>query len=107
MLAEQADQSRPESVAALKAALNHSEVLFTEYSAESEDEIKEEIAYLKKVIDDFLNPDVDGISLQEISLEQSAAPVEYYNMNGQRITRPVNGVVIIRQGNSVRKAVIR
>ena len=107
VLAEQANQARPESVAALKAALNHSEVLFTEYSAESEDEIKEEIAYLKKVIDDFLNPDVDGISLQEISLEQSAAPVEYYNMNGQRITRPVNGVVIIRQGNSVRKAVIR
>lgn len=42
-----------------------------------------------------------------IETTDSTAPVTYYNLSGQRIDRPSHGVVIIRQGNTVRKVMIK
>jgi hypothetical protein len=41
------------------------------------------------------------------SLLDNAAPVEYYNLQGQRVSNPANGLFIRRQGNNVTKVVIR
>lgn len=35
------------------------------------------------------------------------APVEYFNLQGQKVLNPSNGIFIIRQGNKTSKAVIR
>ncbi|MDE6549422.1 MAG: hypothetical protein K2L22_10535 [Muribaculaceae bacterium] len=43
---------------------------------------------------------VDGIST-------STAPVEYYNLNGQKVSDPSNGIFIRRQGTKTDKVIIR
>lgn len=41
------------------------------------------------------------------SINTENAPVEYYNLQGVKVANPQNGVYIIRQGNTTKKAVIR
>jgi hypothetical protein len=41
------------------------------------------------------------------NLDDAAAPVEYFNLQGQRIAAPAQGIFIRRQGNKVEKVVIR
>lgn len=45
-------------------------------------------------------------AVEDIAVD-SEAPVEYYTLQGTRIINPENGLYIVRQGNSVRKAVIK
>lgn len=45
-------------------------------------------------------------NVSEIGIEDNT-PIEYYNMQGIRVTEPVNGIYIVRQGNKVTKRVIR
>ena len=52
----------------------------------------------------YFNPPSDtGIS--EITNDNRNVPAEYYNLNGQRINNPVNGVVIRKQGKKVEKII--
>lgn len=44
--------------------------------------------------------------IDDIAIDENA-PVEYYNLNGQRVENPVSGLYIERRGNKVRKVVIR
>ncbi|MDE6685602.1 MAG: hypothetical protein K2J94_10630 [Duncaniella sp.] len=46
-----------------------------------------------------------GIAVIEANDEN--APVEFYNLNGQRVNEPANGVFIRKQGSKVEKVVIR
>lgn len=41
------------------------------------------------------------------SIENSNEPVEYYNLQGVKVTNPDKGIYIIRQGNKTQKTVIR
>lgn len=45
--------------------------------------------------------------VESISVEDSAAPVEYFNLQGVRVENPENGLYIVRQGNKVSKQLIR
>ena len=42
-----------------------------------------------------------------VAIEDSNAPVEYYNLNGQKVSDPSAGIFIRRQGASTSKVVIR
>ncbi|MDE6066886.1 MAG: hypothetical protein K2G27_08725, partial [Duncaniella sp.] len=53
----------------------------------------------------FEGPDKSGISLVEADNEN--APVEYYNLNGQRVNNPANGIFVRKQGSKVEKVVIK
>lgn len=46
-------------------------------------------------------------ALDSIEVEDTDAPVEYYNLQGIRVENPSNGIYIRRQGKSVRKVVIK
>jgi len=50
------------------------------------------------------NGDTTGID--EISVDNAAAPVEYFNLQGIRVDNPANGVFIRRQGNKVDKVIL-
>jgi hypothetical protein len=45
---------------------------------------------------------VEGVAADAI-----AAPVEYFNLQGQRVANPTEGIFIRRQGNKVTKVVVR
>lgn len=45
--------------------------------------------------------------IESISVENSEAPVEYFNLQGVRVENPENGLYIVRQGNKVSKQLIR
>ena len=50
----------------------------------------------------------DGTTgVESISIEDSTAPVEYFNLQGVRVENPENGLYIVRQGNKVSKQLIR
>lgn len=46
---------------------------------------------------------IDGINLDE---HDADAPVEFYNLQGQRVVNPSNGIYIRRQGSNVTKVLI-
>ncbi len=45
--------------------------------------------------------------IDDITVDNSNAPVEYYNLQGVKVTNPANGLFIVRQGNSTSKQIIR
>ena len=45
--------------------------------------------------------------VESISVEDSEAPVEYFNLQGVKVENPENGLYIVRQGNKVSKQLIR
>ncbi len=49
----------------------------------------------------------NGSGVAEIADDNSAMPVEYYNLQGIRVANPENGIFIRRQGNQVMKEVLR
>ena len=53
----------------------------------------------------FNAPTETGLSLIEANDEN--APVEYYNLNGQRVNNPANGIFVRKQGSKVEKVVIK
>ena len=53
----------------------------------------------------FNGPVTTGISAVEANDEN--APFEFYNLNGQRVENPANGLFIRKQGSKVQKVVIR
>lgn len=48
-------------------------------------------------------------AIESVTVEGSdaAAPVEYYNLNGQRVNNPAGGIFIRRQGSQVSKIIVR
>ncbi len=48
-------------------------------------------------------PETDAVK----AIENEDAPVEYYNLNGVRVANPSNGIFIRKQGNTVKKVVIK
>ncbi len=48
-----------------------------------------------------------GAGVNNVTIEDTNAPVEYFNLNGIRVNRPANGVFIMRQGNKVSKIIVR
>lgn len=49
---------------------------------------------------------IDNVTIGNEDIDKNA-PVEYYNLHGVRITNPVNGLYIRRQGNSTKKVLIK
>lgn len=51
--------------------------------------------------------ELPGQGVEGIVIDNAAAPVEYYNLQGIRVTNPANGIYIRRQGNTAAKVVIK
>ena len=51
--------------------------------------------------------DAGGSSVATIEAENENAPVEYFNMQGVRVSNPENGIYIKRQGTKVTKVVVK
>ena len=49
----------------------------------------------------------NGASVSVEGINASTAPAEYYNLNGQKVSDPSNGIFIRRQGTKTDKVVIR
>ena len=48
-----------------------------------------------------------GAGVQGVAIDDANAPVEYFNLQGVRVSNPENGLYIRRQGNKVEKIIIR
>lgn len=54
-----------------------------------------------------INADTDAAGVDGIVAGSTDAPVEYYNLRGIRIANPESGFVIRRQGNEVKKMLVK
>lgn len=48
----------------------------------------------------------ESSAVEAIDVDNSEAPVEYYNLQGVRVDNPEKGIYIMRQGTSVRKVIL-
>ena len=105
-IANHADEAKDDVLAALTYALKHAEDMFTYRSATTEEEVDSESDALKAAIDHFLDAIANGIDLNVVagSVQHS---IEYYNLQGQRILKPEQGVIIVRQGDAVKKIYVK
>lgn len=46
-------------------------------------------------------------AINEVMAPENDGPVEYFNLQGQKVTNPSNGIYIKRQGSNVQKVVVR
>lgn len=46
-------------------------------------------------------------AIEGIEIENSNAPVEFFNLNGMKVSNPENGIFIRRQGNNVSKVLVK
>lgn len=53
------------------------------------------------------NPFDQLTAIEAISINESAAPVEYFNLQGVRVANPENGLYIRRQGNTATKVLVK
>lgn len=53
----------------------------------------------------FTDPTYD--SIKSVTTNDENAPVEYYNLQGMRISNPENGIFIRRQGSKTSKVTIK
>ena len=54
----------------------------------------------------YLLPEITSV-IENIDVENAAAPVEYYNLQGVRVAEPAAGLYIKRQGNSAVKVIVK
>ena len=100
-------QAPIDAVSELESALTHAEDMFSHRTASSEDEVNDEVDMLKAAIEKFLGAVADGIEMVQAVEYPTDGAEEYYNLNGQRVLMPVKGVVLVKQGNKVRKIYIK
>jgi hypothetical protein len=60
---------------------------------------------LKKVT--LVYPTADKGSVGDVAVDESAAPVEYFNLQGVRVANPQNGLYIRRQGTKATKVLVK
>ena len=46
-------------------------------------------------------------AVEDMTVDEAEAPAEYYNLQGQRLSRPTSGLMLTRRGSKVTKEVIR
>lgn len=62
--------------------------------------------YMKIVYSDYINV-AETVGIQAVESSSADAPVEYFNLNGMRVSNPTGGIFIRRQGNKVSKVVVK
>lgn len=79
-------------------------VVFNNGSGQQTNDIKPERNHLYKGLGNR-NYEDNGLytSVTDVALDAPDAPVEYYNMQGMRVTNPTPGLYIVRQGRKVQK----
>ncbi|MBR1933245.1 MAG: C10 family peptidase [Prevotella sp.] len=95
------EEARSTFLAELKAA----EDLFTYRTHETDADITARNESLKAAIAALLEAEASGIVPQTVA--SPTGPTEYYNLSGQRIGRPERGIVIVRQGSTARKVLVK
>lgn len=101
-------EASEDSRSALMQVLQLSEEFFTYRKAAQDDEIKVQYDQLSQAVADFISGAKTGIVAPEVSVAMPTPEgTVYYNLSGQRIDRPATGLVIVRQGRTVRKVLIK
>lgn len=85
----------------LKAA----EDMFTYRTFEAETDITDMADRLKAAIIALEKAETEGI--ETVATPLVASPTEYYGLSGMRISRPERGIVVVKQGNVIKKVVIK
>lgn len=63
---------------------------------------------VKQVRFSYIEVTTEGFSgVEDVTVSDENAPVEYYNLQGVRVNNPENGVYIRRQGNTVTKVLVK
>jgi hypothetical protein len=61
--------------------------------------------YIDQVYIVYAPKDVSGI--EGVAVDNSNAPVEFYNLQGVRVANPTNGIYVKRQGNTATKVLVK
>lgn len=103
---ETSPQAPQSALEILQAILKQAEDMLSYRSTEDNTDIKTMTSELEKAIADFLETVATGIT-PTTSYYNGTRETEYFNLSGQRISRPEHGIIIIRQGNITKKQIIR
>ena len=96
-----------EGLPLLADAVKKAETVFSMATEATVADVPVAIIDLEKAIDDFRNGVTAAIAPHSLSLLQQGSSIEYYNLHGQRLQSPEHGVVIVKQGNQVRKMLVK
>ena len=107
LLAERSAYASETQRSTLLASLKTAEDFFTYRQGTTIQEVRDAIAQLGGDMNEFARTATGIENISTLTVESKQAPVEYYSLSGMRISRPSKGIVIIRQGNTVRKVVIQ
>lgn len=96
-----------EGLPLLADAVKKAEIVFSMATEATVADVPAAIIDLEKAIDDFRNGVTAAISPLSLSPSQQGSSIEYYNLHGQRLQSPEPGIVIVKQGNQVRKMLVK
>ena len=96
-----------EGLPLLADAVKKAEIVFSMATEATVADVPAAIIDLEKAIDDFRNGVTAAISPLSLSPSQQGSSIEYYNLHGQRLQSPEHGIVIVKQGNQVRKMLVK
>lgn len=54
-----------------------------------------------------IDSDGNTTGIENVSVDNAAAPAEYFDLNGRRVANPSTGIYIIRQGSNVSKVLVK
>lgn len=96
-----------EGLSLLADAVEKAETVFSLATETTAADVPAEIIALEKTIDDFRNGVTAAIVPLSSLPSQHGSSIEYYNLHGQRLQSPERGIVIVKQGNRVRKMLVK
>lgn len=107
-LAENGIYATTDKIEALQSVITESEDIFTFKSIAELNTLTSQINKLKNAIQAFLEyveTDINDVYISTPA--EIVAPVEYYTVSGTRLQRPQHGIVIVKQGDTIRKIFVR
>ena len=84
-----------------------SEEMFSNVTASQASEVRDQILKLQAAMQAFRDAIATGIETITTSDVQANGRVEYFNLSGMRLQKPERGIVIVKQGNSVKKVLVK
>ncbi|MBR6181827.1 MAG: hypothetical protein IKQ77_11545, partial [Prevotella sp.] len=96
-----------EGLPLLADAVEKAEGVFSMATEATVADVPAAIIDLEKAIDDFRSGVTAAIAPLSLPPSLKGSSIEYYNLHGQRLQSPEHGIVIVKQGNKVRKMLVK
>ena len=101
------DDAPADALQALMDCIAESEEMFSNVTASQASEVRDQILKLQAAMQAFRDAIATGIETITTSDVQANGRVEYFNLSGMRLQKPERGIVIVKQGNSVKKVLVK